>query len=75
MKRYRNLGNLDRLIRFAVSIALIYIGFFATHLINDPLFNFLIGAFGVLNLVSVALGVCLIYTAAGISSYKRPEYR
>lgn len=70
MKIKLNMNNLDRGLRVAGSVLLIYIGFSNTGLLNNVAINTLLGGFGVLNLFSAALGFCPIYYLAHLSTYK-----
>lgn len=67
------MNNLDQVIRLLLGTAIIYFGFFERSLIPDPVFGMFVGAFGVLNTVSALVGICPVYTLAGIATNKQPE--
>lgn len=71
MERYRNLNNLDRCIRLLLSAVLIYLGFISPEIINDEVINLSIGIYGIINLISTAVGICPFYMMAGVSTYKK----
>lgn len=62
--------GIDQSIRLLLGIVLIYIGFVDVSIIGDRFFSYLIGGFGILNLVSGAFGVCPVYMLAGIQTRK-----
>jgi len=66
----RNVGYLDRLLRFVAGLVLIYIGFVAPQLVGNIVINLFLGLFGALNIVSALTGICLFYTLASISTRK-----
>ena len=68
MKITNNMSALDRIIRVFVSLGCIYLGFIDHSLINDSLLAALIGGFGVFNLLVIAVGVCPVYSLAGINT-------
>jgi len=68
-----NMCGIDRGLRIALSLALIYIGFIDSQLINNIVINYLVGAFGLLNLISALVGFCPVYFMAHISTYRKTE--
>lgn len=66
----RNVGYLDRLLRFIAGLVLIYIGFVAPQLVGNTVINLFLGLFGALNIVSALTGICPFYTLASISTRK-----
>lgn len=68
IRKYRNAGKLDRLLRTIIGIVLIYFGFINTGLIGQLVLTVLIGIFGIINLVVAVTGVCPVYTMAGINT-------
>jgi len=71
MNKNRNMHPIDRALRIAIGLSLIFIGFFTRDLISDPLFGTLLGIFGIINVVASIVGVCPVYLMAGISTLKR----
>lgn len=63
-----NMCGLDRSVRVVLSLLLIYVGFINTQFISNEIINYLIGGFGVLNLVSAMAGFCPVYFMAHIST-------
>lgn len=68
LKKYRNIGGLDRVLRSVVTVIMIYYGFVDTALIGQTLISTLVGIFGVINGIVTLVGVCPAYTLAGIST-------
>lgn len=68
-----NMGGIDRVVRTAVSLGLIYIGFINSQLIDNHIINYLIGGFGLLNLFSSLVGFCPVYFLAHISTFRQPD--
>ena len=66
-----NMCKVDRGLRIVLSLALIYIGFIDYHLLSNMVINYLIGAFGLLNLISALVGFCPVYFMAHISTYRK----
>lgn len=71
MNKYRNLGNIDRFIRLLLSFVLLYLGLVAPEIIDDELINISLAAYGAINLLSTALGICPFYMMAGVSTYNK----
>lgn len=69
----RNMGQLDRLLRGIISLVLIYVGFVATHLVDNAVINLLLGLLGVINLVAALTASCPFYSLANISTRKDPN--
>jgi len=70
MSLRRNMCAVDRLFRMALGVALIYVGFIDTSLISSQLVNFLLGCFGLVNIVSALLAHCPLYALANLSTYR-----
>lgn len=68
MKFKLNMNKLDRGLRIAGSIFLIYIGFINTGIVTNSVINILLGSFGLLNLVSALAGFCPVYYLAQFST-------
>lgn len=71
MLKNRNMHPIDQVLRVLLGIALIYIGFFNAELVTDALLGILLGAFGVMNLLSGIVGFCPVYRVAGLSTLRR----
>ena len=65
----RNLHNIDMVVRTMIALPLIYIGFFDTGYVANNTIRYLLGAFGVINIVAVFMRSCPIYAIAGISTF------
>ncbi len=61
-----NIGRLDQFIRILLSLSMIYLGFIDAQLIPDPISRFVLGAFGVINLVVALVRFCPLYALTGI---------
>lgn len=70
MKFERNIGGLDRALRFGISSAMVYFGFFSAS-ISDQVAGTILGVLGVLNLVVAAAGFCPLYGLIGFSTVSR----
>ncbi len=65
----KNVGRFDQVLRMAVSLFLIYIGFFdGNHIITDSLSSTIIGVIGVANLFVSLIRYCPLYVLAGVST-------
>ncbi len=73
MRKYRNMGSLDRMVRAFLGTCCIVLGVFAPGVIGVSLLNALVVAFGVINVVSSAARVCPAYIACGISTLKSDD--
>jgi len=67
----RNLHNIDITVRVLIGVALIYISFIDTSHISNDMARWLLGIFGIVNLLAAALRSCPIYALAGISTYRK----
>jgi len=67
----RNLHNIDITVRVLIGFALIYISFIDTSHISNDMARWLLGIFGIVNLLAAALRSCPIYALAGISTYRK----
>ena len=67
----RNMHPIDQILRVLLGITLIYIGFFDRELVSDALLGSLLGAFGVVNMVSGFVAFCPVYAVAGLSTLRK----
>ncbi len=63
-----NVGRLDQILRLGISFLLIYIGFIDENFIYDTLSSYIIGSFGVINLIVATLRSCPVYALADINT-------
>ena len=61
-----NVGTLDRLLRIALGLALLYLAFF-----DSVLAKYGAAAIGIVMLLVAALRVCPIYSALGVKTCRR----
>ena len=47
-----------------------YVGFIHTSLIDDPVFNLVVGSIGIVNFVVSLLRVCPVYFVLGLSTLR-----
>ncbi len=73
IKKYRNIGGIDRVIRTVITAIMIYYGFIDTTLIGQTLISSLVGILGIINGVVTIIGVCPAYTLAGISTCPKSQ--
>lgn len=71
MNKNSNMSPFDRVLRTVVGVSLIYIAIFTPDFISDHLFGGLLGIFGIINVVSAVIGICPVYLAAGVSTFKK----
>ncbi len=64
-----NLDAVDRIARFIVGMACIYIGLIGHSLVNNTIVPVLVGLFGVINLGVVIFAHYPVYSIAGICTY------
>lgn len=71
----RNMCSIDRILRLAVGIALLYIGFIDPGFlgIKSQLLSVLLGVFGLINIGSAFMGHCPVYKIAGLSSLGKQD--
>lgn len=67
----RNLHNIDIAVRVLIGVALVYICFIDTDYIGNDVVRWLLGIYGIVNLISASLRSCPIYALAGISTFRR----
>jgi hypothetical protein len=65
-----NCGNVDRIIRAALSVALLLYCVFFWQVIGDVFLQSFILVFAILNLISTTIGWCPIYQLANINTCK-----
>lgn len=68
MKINSNLGRIDRVARLLVGVAFIYLGFVNTDLITNEVIRYVMGGFGVINVISSIMGFCPLYSVANIDT-------
>lgn len=73
MRMKRNMSGVDRWVRSAMGIALIYLGPFSDLLTSDPMSGALLAALGVLTLAAGVLAYCPLYQIAGFCTYRPLE--
>jgi uncharacterized membrane protein YuzA (DUF378 family) len=73
MKFKRNMHRLDQLVRIVLGVVLIYVGFINTGLINSDVINWILGLFGIVNIVVAIASYCPVYSLADISTCKDPK--
>ncbi len=73
VRKFRNMGVLDRIIRTLLGVSCIALGLFAPSLIGVSLLNALVVLFGIVNLLSSAVRVCPAYIVCDISTVKSGE--
>ncbi|MBM3394414.1 MAG: DUF2892 domain-containing protein [Betaproteobacteria bacterium] len=66
----KNLGQTDRICRGGLGLLAAYAGLFETQLFGDPLLAILVAVFGLMNVVSAAIGWCVVYQLAGLNTCK-----
>lgn len=67
----RNLHSIDILMRTLIGVGLIYISFIETSYITNDIVRWLLGIFGIINLLASVLRSCPIYALAGISTFRK----
>jgi len=67
----RNLHNLDITVRILIGVALVYIGFIDTGLVSNSVVRWLLGIFGIINIVAASARFCPFYSLAGISTFRK----
>ncbi|MDH4100949.1 MAG: DUF2892 domain-containing protein [Nitrospirota bacterium] len=69
----KNMGSIDRVIRFLVGVILIAVGFFKQEVIGDTLYAILLGIFGIINLGSSFMSYCPFYHLADVDTTKTKQ--
>ncbi len=69
-----NVGRLDQILRIAISLIFIYIGFVDEDFIYDPLSSNIIGTFGVIFLIVAAIRFCPLYVITDINTCHKKEH-
>ena len=67
----QNLNMFDRVIRGILGVITVYLGIFGSELIGEPIVQGILIVFGVVNIISLAFGWCIVYSLAGISTCKK----
>ncbi len=68
-----NMCGIDRVLRIITSILLIYVSFWDSEIIANEAIRFMVGGFGLLNLVSACIGFCPVYFMAHISTQRESK--
>ncbi|WP_293265101.1 DUF2892 domain-containing protein [Neptunomonas sp.] len=66
----KNLSTVDRTLRGLVGIICCYFGVFGGDLIGEPIVEGILLVFGLLNIISLLTGWCMVYQAANIDTSK-----
>jgi hypothetical protein len=69
----KNVGQPDRIARGLVGSVVIILTLLYRDNINDALIEFLLYGFGLLNMVSMTIGWCMVYKLAGINTIPKSE--
>ena len=69
----KNLSTADRVIRGIVGIISSYFGIFGGEIIGEPILQGFLVIFGILNLMSLLTGWCMVYQAANIDTSRQPD--
>lgn len=67
----RNMGMIDRLIRVATGLVMMYVGFIDQSIIGNSTINIIVGIFGIISIVFAYMAFCPIYTFGNISTIKK----
>ena len=67
-REMRNLGRLNQVLRLGIGGGLVYAGFVDTAFIQDPLSSYLVGCFGLINIVAALARYCPLYALVGINT-------
>jgi len=68
MQIRRNVGTLDRALRFGLGVVFMYLGFYGSSLIRDPLSGALLGGMGVMLVLIAIVAWCPFYYLIGFNS-------
>lgn len=68
----KNVGGVDRLVRIAVGLALLYLGFFDATVLQPGMAKTLVGLFGFLPLLTGSLANCPLYSVIGVTTCPKP---
>ena len=70
----KNMGLIDRLIRIATGLVMMYLGFINQAVIDNFTINIIVGIFGIISIAFAYIAFCPIYTFGNISTIKKsPE--
>lgn len=69
----KNMGLVDRLIRTATGLFMMYLGFINQAVIGNVTINMIVGFFGIISILFAYLAFCPIYTLGNISTIKKPS--
>jgi len=67
----KNMGLIDRLIRIAVGILLIYLGAINADIIMNTVVRYCLVGFGVINVATSIIAICPMYKLIDISTAKK----
>ena len=73
MKIKKNMGSIDRAIRIMTGLAMLYLGFIETSIIDDATINIIVGIFGFISIAFAYISFCPIYTLGNISTLKKQD--
>jgi len=68
-----NMGRLDRRLRGLLGAALVVVAFVVPAVSERLVLSLLVGGFGALNVISASIGVCPMYTLAGMNTLGRRD--
>ena len=72
----KNVGLVDRILRFGAGLMMIYFGFIDTTVIPDQIAAVLLGVLGIIFLLTAIFSVCPFYNLIGLntcSNHKHDE--
>lgn len=69
----RNMGGIDRSIRVATGLAMMYVGFVDQSIIGNSTINIIVGIFGIISILFAYMAFCPIYTLGNVSTMKKPS--
>ena len=64
----RNMGTVDRLIRTATGLAMLYFGFVDQSFIGNTTIAIIVGVFGIISIAFAYIAFCPIYTLGNVST-------
>jgi len=73
IRKYRNAGVVDRIIRTIIGAVLIYFGFINPGYIGQGFLAVLVGIMGLINILVAISGICPVYTIAGIRTCRASD--
>ncbi len=73
MKCHVNVGRFDQILRFVISLILLYITIIEDNIINDAFSSAVIITIACLNIIVSVIRVCPLYIFANISTCSKKE--